>query len=42
MKRMKKLVSIVLAGAVVFGACACNKSDSSKSRRDNDDDLWDI
>lgn len=33
---MKKLISVVLAGAVIMGACACNKKDSPKATRDND------
>ena len=33
---MKKLISVVLAGAVIMGVCACNKSDSPKKTRDTD------
>ena len=33
---MKKLVCVVLAGAVIMGACACNKKDTPKATRDND------
>ncbi len=33
---MKKLISVVLAGAVIMGVCACNKNDSPKKTRDTD------
>ena len=48
MKGMKKLLSIVLAGAMVIGSCSCSGKDSRKSGRNNDDDDddwdddWDI
>lgn len=32
---MKKLVCVVLAGAVIMGACACSKKDTPKSARGN-------
>ena len=33
---MKKLVCVVLAGAVIMGACACNKKDTPRSTRNNE------
>ena len=41
MKGMKKILSIVLAGAMVIGSCSCSGKDSRKSGRNNEDDDWD-
>lgn len=41
MKGVEKLLSIVLAGSMVIGICACNQTGSGKSRKDDDDDDWD-
>ena len=38
MKGMKKILSIVLAGAMVIGSCSCSGKDSRRSGRNNDDD----
>lgn len=38
MKGVEKLLSIVLAGSMVIGICACNKTGSGKSGKDDDDD----
>lgn len=38
MKGMKKLLCVLLAGAMIMGLCACGSKGSGKSRRDDDDD----
>lgn len=38
MKGMKKLLCVLLAGAMIMGLCACGKTGSGKSRKDDDDD----
>ncbi len=38
MKGMKKLLCVLLAGAMIMGLCACGKTGSGKSGKDDDDD----
>lgn len=38
MKEMKKILCVLLAGAMIMGLCACGSNSSGKSRRDDDDD----
>lgn len=38
MKEMKKILCVLLAGAMVMGLCACGSKGSGKSHRDDDDD----
>lgn len=38
MKEMKKIICVLLAGAMVMGLCACGSKGSGKSHRDDDDD----